>query len=73
MKKYRLYAGYYELHIARHELPAPFVPISGHNKIGRAVEAARRFDSDAQIIAYPDSVEALAEALGVDEETLIVA
>lgn len=73
MKRFYLYAGYYELHLTRHKLPAPFVFISGHNKISKAIERAERFDSDAQIIAYADSADEIAKAMGIEKETLIVA
>lgn len=71
-KTYYLYAGYYELHLAAHKLDAPFVFISKHRKIGRALEAAMRFDDDASLIPYSDCVDDVAKFTGSDAKEWII-
>lgn len=73
MKRFYLYAGYYELHLSAHELPAPFVFISRHKKVARALEAARRYDNEAHIIAYHDTADEIADEQGLEIEQLEIA
>lgn len=50
MKKYYLYAGYYELWISDRVLGAPLTLISWHKSLENAANAAERYDEDAAII-----------------------
>lgn len=50
MKRYYLYAGYYELWISDRVLGAPLTPISWHESLENAINAAGRYDEDAHII-----------------------
>lgn len=50
MKRYYLYAGYYELWISDRKLGAPLTPISWHKSFENAINAAERYDEYAQII-----------------------
>ena len=44
MKKFYVYAGYWEVYISTQPLPAPYVLQSTHRKIERALETAEKFD-----------------------------
>lgn len=65
-KTYYLYAGYYELHISAHKLSEPFVFISKHRKIDTAIRAAEKFDSDACVVAYKDTIDDILDYYAID-------
>lgn len=65
---YYLYAGYYELHISAHKLSEPFVFISKHRKIDTAIRNAEKYDSDACVVAYKDTIDDILDYYGVDSQ-----
>ena len=65
-KTYYLYAGYYELHISAHKLNEPFVFISKHRKIDTAIRAAEKYDSDACVVAYKDTIDDILDYYAID-------
>lgn len=44
MKKFYVYAGYWEVYISTQQLPAPYVLQSTHRKIECALRAAEKYD-----------------------------
>lgn len=50
MKKYFLYAGYYELIFSTKPLDKPYVFLSWHKSIKNAEKAAQKFDADANYV-----------------------
>ena len=48
--EYKLYAGYYELYITKHELTKPRVLIGEYGTLEDATFAAEEYDEDARII-----------------------
>lgn len=50
MKKYFLYAGYYELIFSTKPLDKPYIFLSWHKSIKNAEKAAKKFDPDAHYV-----------------------
>lgn len=50
MKKYFLYAGYYELIFSTKPLDKPYTFLSWHKSIVNAEKAAKKFDPDATYV-----------------------